>query len=427
MRMVVSVVGALLLYACSGGSKSPTSPTPASAPVPTAQRDYLVALYNGTNGPGWFNKTNWTNATPYTPDTDPCGEKPWYGVTCSNGNVIGVELPANFLIGVLPEFTGMSYLQTFDVGPRATTNSNQLRGQIPSLGGLTALRVFRARAQQFEGPIPSLSGLSALQEFDIGGGPPIGGGNSLLSGPLPSLNGLTALRIFRADNIPGLTGPIPSLNGLVALQQFDLSIVNRRTGLTGPIPGLSGLTALREFRIGYHDGLSGPIPSLSGLAALQTFDVGGQEVSGQLPDLSGLAAMTDLRIRGRLSGPIPASLSDLRILQLVVLCCGLSGSIPSLVGLRELQQFDVENNLLTGPLPSPPASPRLQRASVCRNTLRSTGSAADDAAWEAVAWEGGLGLDAAGPPRPVGGQLGWLSCQCPAGGRDPLVCTSRRF
>ena len=235
----------LLLWAvgCSGNSTtSPSTPggatgttTSASgtAAVPTAQRDFLVALYNSTNGASWTVKTNWTNTTSYTADTDPCGAKPWFGVTCTGGSVTSVLLAGNNLTGTLPNFTGMASLQVFDIGPNAPVGINQVSGQIPSLSGLSALRVFKARSNVFTGPIPSLSGLP-LQTFDVG--------NNKLSGPIPSLGGLSALQTFMADNNSQLTGPIPGLSGLTALQLFSVS----HTGLTGAIPSLSGLSALQE-------------------------------------------------------------------------------------------------------------------------------------------------------------------------------------
>ena len=52
----------------------------------------LTKLYHSTDGPNWFNKTNWLHG-------DPCKDN-WYGVCCnSDGRVIGLDLQVNLLKG----------------------------------------------------------------------------------------------------------------------------------------------------------------------------------------------------------------------------------------------------------------------------------------------------------------------------------------
>ncbi len=217
-----------------------------------------------------------------------------------------------------------------------------------------------------------------------------------LVGTLPSLSGLTALESFDVFNNK-LSGSIPSLSGLTALHFFFVG----SNQLSGSIPSLSGLTALQSF-LAWNNQLSGSIPSLSGLTALQTFGVWNNQLSRSIPSLSGLTALQVFDVNtNQLSRSIPPSLSELTTLQtFAVYNNQLSGSIPSLSGLTALQVFAVNADQLTGPVPAPPPSLVLSRgASLCGNSLVSSGDATIDAAW----------VTATGTK--------WLACQSQSGVR----------
>jgi len=97
---------------------------------PAGDRDALVALYDGANGAGWDDMTNWKSALPL-------GE--WYGVTTDfDGRVTQLSLSNNGLSGALPtELGNLERLQ------RLHLNDNALRGEIPqSLTNLTSLVEF---------------------------------------------------------------------------------------------------------------------------------------------------------------------------------------------------------------------------------------------------------------------------------------------
>jgi hypothetical protein len=51
--------------------------------MPSVECQALVALYEGTNGPGWMNHGGWLTTS------TPCG---WYGLTCDAGHVTGLDL-----------------------------------------------------------------------------------------------------------------------------------------------------------------------------------------------------------------------------------------------------------------------------------------------------------------------------------------------
>jgi Leucine-rich repeat (LRR) protein len=77
--------------------------------IPSTECEALVALYNSTDGDYWSNNTNWNMM-----DT-PCG---WYGVSCQNNRVTGLDLSSNELGGSLPdkffELKGLKILNLSD-------------------------------------------------------------------------------------------------------------------------------------------------------------------------------------------------------------------------------------------------------------------------------------------------------------------------
>ena len=230
----------------------------AEAAIPAAERQVLIAIYNGTGGAGWTTSTNWNGAAGT--------ECTWFGVICDGGQttVTSIDLNTNNLTGSLPAtLNNLTGLVTFYV------NDNQLTGPIPSLAGLNNLADFYAYSNQLTGPIPSLAGLTNLANFGVYG--------NQLTGTIPSLTGLTNLASFYAYNNQ-LSGPIPSLAGLTNLADFSVS----NNQLTGSIPSLAGLTNLAYF-YAYNNQLSGPIPSLAGLTNLARFWVNNNQLSGNVP------------------------------------------------------------------------------------------------------------------------------------------------
>ena len=296
------------------------------AAIPQAERDVLMALYTGSNGSGWSNRTNWRN--PANTDFNSSGtECTWFGITCNGAGtqVTSIDLPNNGLNGVLP-----ASLSAFNALTYLDLSGNALSGTISALSGLTSLQTVYFNGNQFTGAIPALSGLTSLQLFEAF--------NNQLNAPLPALTGLTALQRFdvSSNQIPGA---LPALTGLTQLQVFYA----RGNSLRGSLPSLSGLSALREFYVAQNL-LTGNLPSLSGLAALEYFDVSQNE---------------------------------------------LTGSIPSLSGLTSLQRFYVNNNQLTGAIPAVPAPSALlsENSQLCPNQLTNSTNAAWDAATPGATWD----------------------------------------
>jgi hypothetical protein len=141
--------------AASRLSQAPFTSCAAVTEIPQVECEALVALYNSTNGAGWWNYTNWL-AT----DT-PCS---WSGVSCSAGHVGSLYLNSNQLTGSLPPELGNLYeLISMDLA------SNQLTGSLPpELGNLNKLKYLYLRNNRLTGSIPAQIGnLTALVNLTL--------------------------------------------------------------------------------------------------------------------------------------------------------------------------------------------------------------------------------------------------------------------
>lgn len=209
---------------------------PALAAISASERQVLIDLYNSTAGDGWTHNNGWKTGGNFSVPGTECT---WYGVACDTGGnrVTGLNLNDNNPVGPLPA----------------------------SLNTLTALEHLWANSGDLRGPLPSLGGLSALREVSI-------------------------------QYQPDLTGPMPALAGLAALEDFYLN----NTRVSGPIPPLTALPALRVLSLG-HNQLSGAIPSLADLPALEVFHAADNQLSGTPP--AGAPARPAARAAGGAGSP----------------------------------------------------------------------------------------------------------------------------
>ena len=193
----------LAFAACEDDSISPDEPGyDCSAQSENGRRECLglVALFEGTNGPGWEDSSGWLA------DQSPCS---WFGATCEGGSVTELDLSHNNLTGSIPpELEYVAGLETLRMW------SNQLSGSIPpEFGTLPDLKVALLDGNQFTGPIPSeLGNLSSLEHLWLAG--------NQLTGSIPAeLGNLSSLQgLFLYSN--QLTGPIPDRVDVRILPRF---------------------------------------------------------------------------------------------------------------------------------------------------------------------------------------------------------------
>jgi len=204
----------------------------------------LRSIYNQTEGSGWKNSSGWLS------DTTPCN---WFGVVCSGGSVVELNLADNNLRGKIPqEISQLTNLKTLNF------EFNRLSGSIP----------------------PELGNLSNLEFMSLTG-------NSELSGSIPpEIGDLTSLRTLILSSFEGgtqLSGQIPSeLGNLMKLTHLEIS----NSLVSGLIPPeLGHLTNLTLLDLS-HSPLAGPIPpEIGNLVNLQVlaFGEGVNDLSGLLP------------------------------------------------------------------------------------------------------------------------------------------------
>ena len=300
------------------------------------RRDYypLAALYNSTNGPNWTNSTNWLSDSRLDE---------WHGVaTNSSGEVTGLSLAANNLLGVLPPDIG----QLIKLN-RLSLGGNQLTGSIPpELGQLYNLTVLYLGENRLTGSIPpKLGQLHNLATLFLGG--------NQLTGSIPpelgQLQNLTELSLGGNQ----LTGSIPpELGQLHNLENLNLNF----TRLTGSIPPeLVQLGALEKLGI-QGTSISGPIPTEIGqLGNLEWLGLDFNQLSGPIPtEIGQLGNLKTLQLsKNQLSGPIPLEIGQLGNLEILHLTNNqLTGPVPSEIGqLGNLVILQLSNNQLSGPIP----------------------------------------------------------------------------
>ncbi len=335
----------------------------ASAQVPQAQRESLLALFNATGGPSWIERSGWGGAVG--------GECAWYGVECHEVggtlHVAALRLSENGLVGTIPPELGqLSNLVELDLGDNRLTGSlppelgqlatlaifsaqsNQLSGELPDeLAGLVSLTGLWLGDNRFEGELPGwlfeLPNLEALLIWSTG-----------ISGPIPpEITQATRLRALGLDE-NRLEGAIPaSLGALTDLEYLGLCC----NQLTGTIPSSLGqLRNLRALSLAWNR-LSGSIPpELGNLNQLVELWLDGAGLSGEIPaELGALTKLEQLLLaQNRLTGPIPPELGDLASLRSLVLYLNqLSGAIPPELGrLENLSHLWLAFNRFTGTIPA---------------------------------------------------------------------------
>ncbi|MEN6560337.1 MAG: hypothetical protein ABFD52_06160 [Acidobacteriota bacterium] len=309
----------------------------------TPDRQALIALYNATNGDGWYDNSGWK-----TPPLDSDGfampgtEGGWHGITLDSGTlaVTKIYLNDNNLAGSLPaELGNLASLQELNL------STNPITGSLPaSLGNLSSLGLLAIRDCQLTGSIPPEFGnMTSLWDLFLG--------FNHLSGSIPpelgSIATLTQIYLMSND----LTGPIPpELGNLANLEYLQL----QENQLTGTIPSqLANLTSLGDLEL-HTNQLTGEIPAgIWSLANLHIFRVQSNQLTGTIPAEVGSGYTEIVLSNNQLSGPIPDAFGTLNLYYLELHNNQFSGPIPASLGnCTNLHRLTLDNNHLTGSVPA---------------------------------------------------------------------------
>ncbi len=293
--------------------------------IPTAERDALIAFYNGAGGDNWLDKTNWLGAVGT--------ECTWFGVVCDGTpNVQQLSMVSNDLSGSIPpDLEDLSSLTDLDL------NSNQVSGSIPmELKNLVNLSYLNLSFNQLTGSIPpGLGDLSNLTYLNVRG--------NQLSGSLPPDLGDLSNLTFLSMGANQFSGSIPQeLGSLSSLQRLYLPA----NQLSGSLPAQLGDLSSLETMYLSNNQLSGDVPAeLGSLSSLLQLRLGNNQLSGTIPpELGNLSSLERLYLySNRLSGSIPTALENLTALVdsdgLRIRWNALHSDDASLIAFLDAKQF----------------------------------------------------------------------------------------
>lgn len=306
--------------------------------VPTSERRALTAIYNSTNGPGWYRNRNWLRYDFL---------HNWAGVitdanyTARDGNVIHLDLAGNNLSGSIPSEVGL--LDSLRI---LAFHFNNLAGEIPpEIGKLSVLKTLSLSVNQLTGKIPSEIGdLGALSHLGIG--------DNQLTGEIPvaigKLRALKTLHLY--DN--QLTGNIPpEIGNLSALEGLNLS----GNQLNEIPPEIGKLGRLKYLSLNSSHLTGGIPPEIGQLSALLQLHLQTNQLIGEIPpEIGRLRTLESLWLNvNHLTGEIPPEIGQLNRLEMLLLHQNqLTGPIPPQIGqLWKLRDMSLSANRLSGPIP----------------------------------------------------------------------------
>jgi Leucine-rich repeat (LRR) protein len=305
-------------------------------PIPQAERDALIAIYNSTAGTYWTYKNNWRNPENPSEFNVPGTEYSWYGVHLNSdySHVEIINLSNNNLTGSIPDLSALTYLKELYLG------TNNLSGNIPvSLNSLTNLTKLHLYQNSLYGSLPDLGALSNLVFLGVD--------DNSLSGNIPVwLNNLIKLEYLWLDN-NSFSGTIPDLSGLTQLKSL---ILGNNNLTAGSIPTwINNLSQLKQLSL-FNINLTGTIPDLGNLLELENLDLHDNQLTGAIPSwITTLPKLVSLYLQdNRLTGSIPVELGQLTTVHTMYLDGNnLTGSIPTslsnLTGLYS-NNFDIRWN-----------------------------------------------------------------------------------
>ena len=229
--------------------------------APLSERDILVAFYEATGGPNWYNSDNWLTGAPL---------REWHGVEANGeGKVVALTLRSNLLVGKIP----------------------------PELGRLTKVeRLDFSYNLHLEGPIPpEFFDLPELRDLILT--------RTSMGGLPPEIGRLAEMRYLSLRSA-GLTGTIPpELGQLTDLEYLNLGYNYLFGEIPAELGNLQNLTVLDLFWCE----LTGSIPQeLGSLSELQRLYLGRNHLSGEIPaEFGDLRRLRALSLRGEPTDRVP--------------------------------------------------------------------------------------------------------------------------
>ena len=283
---------------------------------PYSDRQILILFYEATGGPNWYGRPGWLTDAPL---------EDWFGIEVDDdGNVTGLELYRNNLVGTIPpELGGLAGLSRLQLA------SNRLSGPIPAeLAELSNLSFLGFFNNDLEGTVPpELGRLANLTQMELD--------RNRLTGPIPrSFLELDRLRRFYFAQDSGLCAP--------GSPEFTAWLSAMKGGGQGPFCNQSDLRVLESlFLASGGEAWTNSTGWREGAAASQRYGVGA--------DALGRVTALDLTGNG-LTGRLPENLGRLTLLtELRVADNALSGRLPSSLPALPLRWFEYAETELCAP------------------------------------------------------------------------------
>ncbi|XP_061352031.1 probable inactive receptor kinase At5g10020 [Gastrolobium bilobum] len=278
-------------------------------------------------------------------DSDGCPQN-WYGILCTEGNVISITLDNAGLVGEFNflAISGLTMLRNLSVV------NNQFTGSILNIGPMESLENFDLSLNKFSGSLPSnfveLSNLVYLNlsSNEFGGTLPIG------------FNKLEQLKYLdlHTNNFSGDIMHIFSQMGSVL--HVDLSSNSFSGTLDLGLGDDSFLSSIQYLNVS-HNSLIGELFAHDGipyLDNLEVFDASHNQLVGNIPSFTFVVSLGILRLAcNQLSGSLPEALlmeSSMMLSELDLSQNKLEGPLGSITSVT-LRKLNISSNKLSGPLP----------------------------------------------------------------------------
>ncbi|OIW04158.1 hypothetical protein TanjilG_00718 [Lupinus angustifolius] len=270
----------------------------------------------------------------------------WYGILCSEGNVISITLDNAGLVGEFNflAISGLKMLYNLSI------MNNQFTGSILYIGSMVSLEFLDLSLNKFHGLVPpNIAELSSLLYLNLSS-------NEFEGAVLIDFYKLERLKYIdlHSNNFSGDIMHIFCLMGSVL--HVDLSSNNFSGTLDLRLGNDSFLSSIRHLNIS-HNSVSGELFAHDGmpyLDNLMVFDASSNQLVGNIPSFAFAVSLRILRLGcNQLSGSLPEDLlkeSSMLLSELDLSQNKLEGPVRSITSVT-LKKLNLSSNNLSGPLP----------------------------------------------------------------------------